>query len=173
MKYEYLKQFINPSKTEKITNWFYPVEEGEIQTTERDLQINFPSQLRNFYQEIGYGSLNTPCKAKEDYIFYSSNLILPPSLISEIFEDPLNNEYMDYSTYELLEPGDLPFFEIGDSSNFLVMKLNSDNPNTIWTDGSPIKIADSFEEFIWRLYYESPSFYGDIIEEYLKKKDSS
>jgi hypothetical protein len=34
MKYEYLHPFVNPSKTEKITNWFYPVEEQEIKKIE-------------------------------------------------------------------------------------------------------------------------------------------
>jgi hypothetical protein len=68
---------------------------------------------------------------------------------------------MSYSTYELLEPGDLPFFEIGDSSSFLLMKLNSDNPNAVWD--YDLTICDSFEEFIWRLYYESPSFYGQYM----------
>lgn len=172
MKYEYLRPFVNPSKTEKITNWFYPVEEQEIKKIEKDLQIDFPSQLRSFYQEIGYGSLNTPCKAKDDYNFYSSNLILPPSFIGEIFEDPLNNDYMSESTYELLETGDLPFFEIGDSSRFLIMKLHSDHPNAVYKTGYPLKICDSFEEFIWRLYYEDPGFYDDIIDEYYKKKPS-
>ena len=51
------------------------------------------------------------------------------------------------------------------------MKLNSDNPNAVWTDGySPIKIEDSFEKFIWRLYYESPWFYDDFIEAYYAQK---
>jgi hypothetical protein len=71
------------------------------------------------------------------------------------------------SFYEDLEPGDLPFFEMYDSSYFLVMKPHSDNPNAIWTI-SNIKIEDSFEKFIWRLYYESPEFYGKIIDDYCK-----
>ena len=63
------------------------------------------------------------------------------------------------SFYELLEPGDLPFFEIGDSSSFMVMKPHSDNPNAVWYMGVE-KIEDSFEKFIWRLYYEDPSYYA-------------
>ena len=60
---------------------------------------------------------------------------------------------------ELLQPGDLPFFEIADSSSFMVMKLRSDNPNAVWSDCG-VKIEDSFEKFIWRLFYEDPGFYG-------------
>ena len=69
----------------------------------------------------------------------------------------------------MFEPGDLPFFEIGDSCRFLLMKLYSNNPNAIWTFGN-IKIEDSFERFIWRLYYESPWFYDDIIEAHYANK---
>ena len=74
------------------------------------------------------------------------------------------------SFYELLEPGDLPFFEIADSSSFLLMKPFSDNPNAVWD--YDLKIEDSFEKFIWRLYYESPSFYEGIIGEHYKNKSN-
>ena len=49
------------------------------------------------------------------------------------------------------------------------MKLNSDNPNAVWALGN-IKIEDSFEKFIWRLYYEDPTYYGQIIENYYSKQ---
>ena len=64
---------------------------------------------------------------------------------------------MAESAYELLQPGDLPFFEISDSSSFMVMKLNSDNPNAVWFMGHE-KIEESFERFIWNLYYDDPSY---------------
>ena len=41
------------------------------------------------------------------------------------------------------------------------MKLNSENPNAVWDWDT--KIEDSFERFIWRLYYEDPGYYGEII----------
>jgi hypothetical protein len=49
------------------------------------------------------------------------------------------------------------------------MKANSDNPNAVYTD-TGIKIEDSLERFIWRLYYESPRYYAKVISEYLDKK---
>jgi len=42
--------------------------------------------------------------------------------------------YMDATTYEFLKPVDLPFFEIADSSQFMVMRPHSDNPNAVWSD---------------------------------------
>ena len=52
-----------------------------------------------------------------------------------ILQHPEEEYYMAESAYEDLEPGELPFFEIGDSSSFLIMKLNSDNPNAVWCCG--------------------------------------
>lgn len=157
-------------------NWFAPLSEKEILNAEKKMGQKFPSELRKFYEEIGYGMLRSPHNPPPDYKFYSNNEILPPQIAVDymlgILEHPEtdyfdNYYYMSESAYEDLEPGDLPFFEIGDSSSFLIMKLNSENPNAVWCDRD-LKIEDSFEKFIWRLYYESPGFYGDIIEAFCR-----
>lgn len=136
----------------------------------------FPTELRRFYEEIGFGMLRSPNNPPSDYQFYSNNEILPPLIAVDymlgILEHPEtdyidNHYYMSESAYEDLKTGDFPFFEIGDSCRYLIMKLNSENPNAIWSV-SGIKIEDSFEKFIWRLYYESPWFYDDIIEDFYK-----
>jgi hypothetical protein len=154
-------------------NIFTPVSEDEIKEAEELLGFPFPDELRNFYKNIGYGSLAIPPNAPKDYVCSVSNEILPPFIVANFAKGILRWEgqhsWMAEPTYEFMEPGDLPFFEIGDSSSFLVMKPHSDNPNAVWTDGIPVKIEDSFERFIHRLYYESPSFYGDIIEAYIAK----
>jgi len=62
--------------------------------------------------------------------------------------------------HELLQPGDIPFFEISDSSSFMFMKTKSDNPNAVWYMGA-IKIENSLEEFIHNLYYKGPAYYAD------------
>ena len=146
-------------------NIFHPVSEDEIKKAEKILGCSFPNQLREFYKNIGYGSLTTPYNPPENYTFYGANDILPPFIIANfskgILEWDNQHSWMAESTYEDLEPGDLPFFEIGDSSSFLIMKLYSDNPSAVWSGN--IKIEDSFEKFIWRLYYESPSYYGDLM----------
>ena len=45
----------------------------------------------------------------------------------------------------------------------MVLKPYSDNPNAVYTD-TGILIEQSFEKFIWRLYYESPCFYDEIVQ---------
>ncbi|WP_010299842.1 SMI1/KNR4 family protein [Candidatus Odyssella thessalonicensis] len=177
--YEYLKKYNWQNYGKSIVrigrdNIFYDCSLEEIQRAEEQLGRNFPSELRSFYLSIGYGHLTTKSGEQEDAIFPNSNEILPPHIAVDymqgIIEHPEEDPYyMSPDTYEDLEPGDLPFFEIGDGSSFMVMKLNSKNPNAVWSDCG-VKIEDSFERFIWRLYYEDPSFYGPIIEAYYAKK---
>lgn len=173
--FEYLK----PYCMQKINliapfNSFGDLYEGELEEAENLLGREFPNQLRKFYKEIGCGTLQKPDIVPKDYKFYGANEILPPLDVVNFSKGILfwegQQHWMAEPTYELLSPGDLPFFEICDSSQFLIMKLNSDNPNAVWTDCSTIKIEDSFEKFIWRLYYESPGFYGDIIEKHYGRK---
>lgn len=164
-KYSYLKKYIKNKKIKSIANSFYPVSFESLEDAEILLNSKFPTQLKEFYDEIGYGFLITPEKPSDDYDFYNTNRINSPSMISDILIEGHESGLISNEAYESLEAGDLPFFEIGDSSRFLIMKLNSDNPNAVWTL-SGIKIEDSFEKFIWRLYYESPDFYDRMIEDY-------
>ena len=177
--YSYLQpykwnNYIGKNITIGENNIFYDLTKAEIDTAEQKLQMQFPNQLRQFYQEIGYGHLTNSKDDKEHH--YISNEILPPLIAVDymqgIIEHPGEEYYMSASTYEDLQPGDLPFFEIGDSSSFMVMKLNSDNPNAVYSDCG-VKIEDSFERFIYRLYHEDPAYYGDIIDaHYAALKDN-
>lgn len=161
MVFDYLKKFITTptNTTDTFQNSFYPVSKSEINNAEKKIQHAFPDQLKAFYTEIGYGFLIAPEKKTDDYEFCNVNRIIDPETLAGIILNGPKSEQISPSTYELLEPGDLPFFEIGDSSSFLLMKLNSDNPNAVWWYNSE-KIEDSFEKFIWRLYYEDPAYYS-------------
>lgn len=165
--YEYLKQFVNVKYDQfQPNNVFDWVNDIEIKKAEKELGITFPSELRQFYKEIGSGCLTHPIKFDKDYIFYSVNRINPPSMIVDMVKNGHGSGLISEDTYEMLQPGDLPVFEIGDSSSFMIMKPKSDNPNAVWLDDSIVKIEDSFERFIWRLYHEDPGYYGDIIAKY-------
>jgi len=165
--FNYLKHYIRKTgEGSSGPNDFWPVFKEELIKSEEELGIPFPQQLRTFYQSIGYGFLTHPHTLPKGYSFFSTNRINSPNMISSIVLKGPNSGLILDEAYELLQPSDLPFFEMYDSTHFLVMKPNSPNPNAVWTLGfQPIKIEDSFEKFIWRLYYESPDFYGSIIEE--------
>ena len=178
--YSYLKPYChrpgnsnNPTALISPFNSFGELYDGELAEAERILGQPFPKELKDFYKEIGVGKLMKSHNSPSDYHFSAVNEILSPISAANFAKGILfwegQENWMAESAYEDLEPGDLPFFEIGDSCSFLLMKLNSDNPNAVWTH-TGIKIEDSFEKFIWSLYYESPDFYGDIIEAAIKSK---
>lgn len=167
-KYDYLRG--EPKKNSdgaidlSCTNYFIPLEDIQIETAEKIIGMKFPSELREFYQEIGFGFLSTPHNPPDDYSFCNRNLILHPLAIARFKKGNLLNKdldsYMSRDTHELLAKDDLPFFEIGDSSSFMIMKPKSDNPNAVWYMGME-KIEDSLEQFIHNLYYKNPAYYAD------------
>ena len=157
-------------------NSFYPLDPGELEEAESLLGQRFPDQLREFYQQIGYGNLTTPYNPPEGYSFCNTNEILSPSVVAHLGRGELEWEGQEYwmseATFELLQPGDLPFFEVADSNYFMVLKPHLDNPNAVYTDTN-IKIENSLERFIWRLYYESPWFFDDIVKAHYANQDAS
>ena len=164
--YGYLKKFVNPyGRTIQIwnENIFISLEEEDIIKAENRLGFSFPEQLRQFYLEIGCGNLTTPENPPLDYKFYGENEILSPDAVAEIVTLPHNSGYISAEALDYMEPGDLPFFHVRDSCNFLVMRPKSDNPNAIYSD-TGVLIEHEFNRFIWRLYYESPCYFERIIE---------
>ena len=154
--FSYLKEFClkrrEPSQIER--NAFYPIYENEIQENEKRLGFRFPSELRNFFLEIGCGFL--PIKHGEKEHCGYSNRILSPMSIADILLEGVDSGQLHPET-EFLE-GEMPFFEIGEMASFLIMYPQSDKPNAVYNMLGQI-IEESFSKFIWRLYYESPIFY--------------
>jgi hypothetical protein len=149
------------------SNWFAALAQIDISSCEEVLGFSLPSQLRDFYSMMGVGMIRSPHNPTEGYKFYGLNEILHPKHMVELYlgediEWPTSvSQYYRHPSAEF-PPGELPFFEIADGSQFLIMKPLSDNPNAVYTE-SGILIEDSFERFIWRLYYEDPGYYCNII----------
>ncbi|MBS0186329.1 MAG: SMI1/KNR4 family protein [Proteobacteria bacterium] len=162
------------------TNSFVKLSKQEIEKAEKYMGCPFPSQLRQFYEEIGYGNLTTPHNPSEDYHFYGANEIFPPIVAAHFYKGIIEHhtieekkDALDYNgdyffsreTLEYTTPGDLPFFEIGDSSSFLMMKPQSSNPNAVYSEFG-VLVEEEFSNFIWKLYYKSPSYYNDVLAEH-------
>jgi hypothetical protein len=160
--FDYLTPYVSPGKKTdlKPRNWFYPLTETDIRDGEEKLGFKFPSQLRNFYQKIGYGSLKVPHNPPEGYKFFSDNYINPPSILADIILLGHDSGYISQDVLDFMEPGDLPFFHIADSCLFLMMRPNSDNPNAVYNQWGDL-VEENFDQFIWRLYHESPTFYEE------------
>lgn len=153
-KYDYLKSDRDDVKA-SIRNIFGYVTEEEIQKAERRLGFKFPDELRAFYLEVGDGYFghNHDFSATQEVY---ANRLLDPGSVADI-------KLLGYDSGQITPeaeffPEDLPFFEIADGNDFFVLKPQSYTPNKVYDMfGTPIE--DSFEKFIWRLYYESPTFY--------------
>lgn len=178
MAYDYLKKFNKEFyKDVDVVPWpsnlFYQISKEEIHESEVQLGYQFPPELRHFYETLGAGCLVVPEKIPQNYEFYSTNEILPPLVVARFakaivdhrktpIEEPIECEdhWINDSALDLLTSGDLPFFEIADSSSFMVMKPQSDNPNAVWYMGYE-KVEDSFELFIYNLYHKDPAYYTE------------
>jgi hypothetical protein len=145
-------------------NLFYQVTEQEILEGEKILGYPFPAELKAFWREVGCGNLCAPHNHDpKQEIPIDGNAILPPKAVANFAKGVLfwdgQEHWMSETTYEyFIESGYLPFFEISDSSSFMVMKTRSDNPGAIWLDTGS-KIEDSLEKFIHNLYYKNPFYY--------------
>lgn len=165
-EYHYLKKYIDTPPTELHRNFFGQVTQEEINDAEKILGFSLPQSMKKFWLEIGYGALTTDLRKNKTS---NNNRILYPEQISDILSLGSQNNWMLPEYVELMEEGDIPFFEIGDSSDFLFMKRFAENKEAIYDPMGRI-VADNFEQFIWRLYHDSPTFYLDIANEEKQKQ---
>ena len=195
-KYEYLKEFTYEEyqkaklagTAKKNPNSFGPVTLEKIEQAEAKLGFQFPSQLREFYLEIGYGNLVAPYNTTdENYDDWDWNKILPPMVVAEFYkplgDDPRGEEpeewlhaddeqyAMSPDDYEIMKKGCMPFFNMH-SSRFLTLMPHSSTPNAVWDECGNFIVEESFERFIWRLYYEDPAYYDDVIRAFMEKQKS-
>jgi hypothetical protein len=162
-KYKYLHQFIENESDISRSNYFKKVKPEEISKAEQQIGFKFPEPLKDFWLEIGYGFLTRNIKGELD-LHGSSNLILSPYTAAQtILFNEEESAILTFILEDCLEEGDVPFFHIGDSSDFLKFRLNSDRPEAIYDMYGDL-IEESFEKFIWRLYHESPDYYLHLDE---------
>ena len=152
--FDYLKKYID--NVEGMRNRFHPLSLQEIEMVENRLGYKFPFQLRTFYKEIGFGTFqHNHDLSVTDNTF--ANRLLDPESAADI-------KLLGYDSGQILPSvtfaeDELPIFEVADGDMFFVMKPKSDKPNAVYRDMGQGILEDSFEKFIWRLYYESPLYY--------------
>ncbi|WP_341747861.1 SMI1/KNR4 family protein [Candidatus Tisiphia endosymbiont of Dascillus cervinus] len=173
-KYDYLKKYINFDQFDgkRPYNWFEKIDVDEIKIAENRLNFSFPISLKEFWLEIGHGSLPNPANLKDDFIGVHNNHFFSPQQIADIMLLKEESDYILPEAVEYIEEGyikddDIIFFEVADMSSFLVMKPSSDKPDAIYDEIGNL-IEEHFERFIWRLYHESPDYYLHVHPDYLK-----
>jgi hypothetical protein len=162
-KYSYLKKYQAPHD-HVIETWrensFITASNTSILAVEKNLNILFPSDLKDFWLEIGGGNLTAPKEVSEDYECYYANNFLFPDEIALILTEGAESGLITEEVLEYIDEEELPFFEICDHSSFLYIRPNSDKPNAVYGLGGDI-VEDSIETFIWKLYHVSPTYYLD------------
>lgn len=137
--------------TRQKENQFFSVSKYELENVEETLGLKFPSELKQFLLEVGYGFL----KRSE----YNINRIMGPASIRDARLKVNDFEfYPDIEVYEELEENKLIFFEANESA-LLLIEMGEEKNNRIYYDD--IKIADSLEEFLKKIM-ENDKYYIDL-----------
>ncbi|MFW2503373.1 SMI1/KNR4 family protein [Clostridium diolis] len=122
---------------------FYRIDKNEVTKAENRMINNFPSQLKEFYLEIGYGFL---CKDDRTH----TNRLMHPSDIADFY---CEDEVYNYVDRDLYESNEMIFFDLGGEGDFLTLKLDEEDKGTVYYFGK--KIADSLKDFLIKMDLET------------------
>lgn len=144
MDYEFIKK--------NQENSFFPVDESEIRTAEKELDLKFPEELINFYIKVGYGFINGSG--------FNVNRIMDPYSVRD-FRLRINDFefYPDIEIYDEFESDKLIFFESNESA-LMSIGLNEKNSYPVYYYN--IEIAASLEEFL-RKIEENDQYYLKLL----------
>ena len=130
-------------------NKFYSLKKDAVDKAQEDLGIILPKELKEFYEEIGYGFLNS----EEDYF----NRIMDPQSLCEFrFREGQFANDSELDVYEDYEQDCLVFFEICEGS-YLSIGFSKNNNGKIFSEDKII--ADSLKEFL--IKYQDNERYFD------------
>jgi len=137
-KFSLFKEYIvdgQQSNNEK-RHIFYKVDNKQIESAEARMKNKFPSELKEFYIEIGYGFL---CKNDKTH----TNRIMDPSDIADFY---CGDEVYNYVDRDLYDSNEIIFFDLGGEGDFLTIKSDKNDNSAVYYFGR--KIADSLKEFL-------------------------
>lgn len=113
------EKLLKEMKNTKKAFEFYKLEEEEIKNAEERLGYSFPTILRAFYSEVGYGFI----KGSPSFI----NRIMAPDDVADFMCDDEKYQYVDKSIYS---ENEMIFFHIADE-DFLTIELLGENSGAI------------------------------------------
>lgn len=152
--YSMLRQFRVPDHYHGNAqkNEFWRIQEANLLEAERSMGNCIPSELRNFYIFVGKGHLvrSRDGLLQTDYFNIFVDL---PRLCKLWLREDVSFQYDS----ELVAGGELPFFDMG-SHSYFVLRPSSSNPNAVYAPYDKKPISNSFNEFILRLYQDT-TFY--------------
>jgi len=135
-----IKYKVSSSNSNDMNNTFFDVKMEEIELSEEKLGYKLPKELKEFYQEIGYGFFHRNSG--------SFNRLLSPLQVSQInlredfYETDPDLDIFD----ELYNKEKLLFFEINEGIYLAIDKKEENKKNAVWLFDK--KISNSLENFI-------------------------
>ncbi len=149
--FDYLKPYVIGREFENSDekHVFYKVDREDIKNAEKRMLIEFPKELKLFFEEIGYGFFYD-----KDECF--TDVIMKPQDIADYRCGEGNYYYAEERDF--LKEEDLVFFEV-DSNCHIHIKLSGENIGKIYF-GNRL-IADSLEMFI-QVLSENSNFFLNI-----------
>ncbi len=119
---------------------FYKIEDDAVESVQKKLGIILPQQLKQFYEEIGYGFLGS-----EGFNF--NRIMDPVSLCEFRFRVGQFEDDSELDVYEQCERDTLIFFEVCEGF-YLGMGFSKNNDGEIFYRKE--KIAESLVDFLVR-----------------------
>lgn len=133
----------------KLQMKYYPVSEKEIETAESELNTIFPGDLKEFYNNVGYGFFNSSLE--------NVNRLLDPLSVRDfrLRQNDFQN-YPDIEIYDNFEDNKLIFFEVNESALLSIGLIDG----RIYYYDTPI--ADSLNQFFDK-FIEDETYYFDVL----------
>ncbi|GMA98768.1 SMI1/KNR4 family protein [Pelosinus sp. IPA-1] len=151
--FSFLKEYVFDLKDDKrltSKHAFHELSNDEVEDAEKSINRRFPKELKEFYQQIGYGFL---CKQDKKL----NDRIMDPGSIADFILREDRFEYDEYRDMIDIEK-EMVFFEVAESS-YLSLDLTQEDENGV----CPVlcfgnKIADSILDFVKKMDAETDYF---------------
>ncbi|QIH33849.1 SMI1/KNR4 family protein [Sphingobacterium sp. DR205] len=130
----------NETRSNDLDSIFYPLSEDDVKIAEAEFGYELPTELKDFYMQIGYGFFH---KSKGDInrLLDTTSLFQVNLKRNEFEADP------DLEVYDDLYHGEkLLFFEVNEGVYLAIDKDDENGKNKIYYTDSVI--SDSLEDFI-------------------------
>ncbi|GHT15446.1 SMI1/KNR4 family protein [Bacteroidia bacterium] len=142
------------SSDNELANIFYPIQRDNIELAEEKLGYKLPLDLKNFYQEIGYGFFH-----REQG---SINRLLSPLQVAQInLKEGIYEADPDLDVYDDIYKNEkILFFEVNEGLYLAIDKENHNGNSSVYLFDK--KISDSLKAFI-KEFTNNPDLINEIM----------
>ena len=131
---------------------FYPVDEEKIVWAEKEMGLEIPSDLKEFYRKFGYGFVG-------DCLDVTNRLMDPVSVTEFRTKTGIyGSSFQEIDTYDASTKDKLIFFEV---DSFVAFSIGLENQKIY--SGNNV-IAESLDDFLYKME-ENPFYYRVLYDE--------